>query len=132
MAAGSVNIKFQRYLDTLHIGGITDLGAESAYMIQTMLPGVMTREVRNVEVDLSRVSFIDSSGLGFLMALRNAVGWRGGIVRLVDPHPFPRRILEMTRLHRTVEIVRRAAEESERYVFESQVAAVAEPDPVHL
>jgi anti-anti-sigma factor len=52
-----------------------------------------------VVVDLSRVSFIDSSGLGALIGARNRARELGGSVSLVGPPPAVTRILTGTHLH---------------------------------
>ena len=55
----------------------------------------VTDTVRHIEVDLSGTVFLDSCGLGTLVALRKVVGPRGGVVRLLNlappvqqPNPF--------------------------------------------
>jgi len=39
--------------------------------------------------------------------LRKTLGERGGVVRLLNPTPSARQILELTRLHRIFEVTRR-------------------------
>lgn len=49
-------------------------------------------------LDLSRVTFMDSSGIGALVAIRNAASAKDQAVRIVDPSPAVRRMLELTAL----------------------------------
>src|SRR5262245_20579782 len=49
-------------------------------------------------LDLSEVSFIDSTGLGTLVAIRNATLDRAVTLRLRDATPPVRRLLEITNL----------------------------------
>lgn len=57
-----------------------------------------------VVVDLADVPFVDSSGLGALIAgLRTATRF-GGDVRLARPQPEVRDVLELTRLTRLFEL----------------------------
>ena len=53
--------------------------------------------VRNVVIDLGGVDFIDSTGLGALVAVRRALP-EGGRLRLVSANPRLHMLLEMTRL----------------------------------
>jgi anti-sigma B factor antagonist len=53
----------------------------------------------HVVIDLDHVTFVDSSGLGGLIAARNSARERGGSLSLVAPPPMVRRLLGATRLH---------------------------------
>lgn len=49
-------------------------------------------------LDLTRVEYIDSTGLGTLVALRKLAIARGGELRLLCPNPSIRRVFEITGL----------------------------------
>ena len=51
-------------------------------------------------IDLTRVRFIDSSGLSVLVTAHKAVASANGEVVLLGPTPEVRSLLELTRLHR--------------------------------
>ena len=51
-----------------------------------------------VRVDLGRVDFLDSCGIGILLALRNAVLDRGGAIAFEKHPPRIRRVLERSRI----------------------------------
>ena len=53
----------------------------------------------HVVIDLSQVTFVDSSGLGALIVARKAARERGGSMSLVSPPPVVRRLLGSTQLH---------------------------------
>jgi anti-anti-sigma factor len=55
---------------------------------------------RSVHLDLSTVSYLDSSGLGMLVLLRKRLGRCGAAVTLVDVQPQVGRVLEITGLNR--------------------------------
>ncbi|MFL6002234.1 MAG: STAS domain-containing protein [Nocardioides sp.] len=59
---------------------------------------------RHLVIDLEHVSFIDSSGLGGLIAARNTAKERDGSFSLVAPPPMVRRLLGSTRLHDVIAI----------------------------
>jgi anti-sigma B factor antagonist len=53
----------------------------------------------HVIIDLAHVTFVDSSGLGALIAARTSARNEGGSLSLVSPPPMVRRLLGATRLH---------------------------------
>jgi anti-sigma B factor antagonist len=53
----------------------------------------------HVIIDLSHVTFVDSSGLGGLIVARTSARRRGGSLSLVSPPPMVRRLLGSTQLH---------------------------------
>lgn len=59
------------------------------------------------EVDMSRTTFIDSNGLAALLALSQELNNRGGVLRLVNPTRQVVQMLELTRIHRALEVVKR-------------------------
>jgi anti-sigma B factor antagonist len=92
----------------LRVGGIRELTAANAPAIESLVSAALTDNVKAIELDLSQTVFMDSCGLGVLIALRNAVAGRGGVVRVLNPALPALRILELTRLHRVLEVVRTA------------------------
>ena len=99
-------MKIQPCLDTLRIGGIRELDAVNARALRQIVIDALTDTVTNIEIDLSLTVFVDSCGLGALIAFRNTVEGRGGVVRVLNPTAPVQRILELTRLHRVLEIVK--------------------------
>ncbi len=60
--------------------------------------------VKNVVLDLSQVDFMDSSGLGTIIALLRRVTERGGDMKIVGPKRV-RMIFEITRAYKVFDIV---------------------------
>jgi len=90
----------------LRIEGIRELNQPIALALQKRLKAVLTEKVNVIELDLSQIVFLDSHGLGTLIALRNMMVRRKGVVRLLNPSRFVEQVLEMTRLHRVLAIVK--------------------------
>jgi len=67
--------------------------------------GALGELQKNIEIDLSETSFVDSCGLGALISLHKTTCNRNGTVRLLNPTPPVQQILELTRMHRIFEIV---------------------------
>ena len=93
--------------DTLCITGVKELGSANANSFRDQVRAAMTDIHKFVEIDLSQTMFLDSCGLGALISLHKATCSRNGLVRLVNPTPPVQQILELTRMHRIFEIVKR-------------------------
>src|SRR3954466_3339088 len=92
--------------DTLRICGLKELGAANANAFRDEARAAMSDGQRNIEIDLSQTTFIDSCGLGALIALHKTACSRKGTMRLLHPMPSVQQILELTRMHRIFEIVK--------------------------
>jgi anti-sigma B factor antagonist len=77
---------------------------------------------RSVHLDLSTVSYLDSSGLGMLVLLRKRLARRGAEVTLFDVQPHVRRVLEITGLNRAFQFASASepADADEIHVAETQ------------
>ncbi|CAO3446161.1 hypothetical protein [Azospirillum argentinense] len=86
-------------------GGCGLRAALSGRIDHAALPGLTpllrrVAEARAVtlRVDLERVEFLDSCGIGILLALRNAVLDHGGAIAFENHPPRIRRVLERSRI----------------------------------
>lgn len=91
--------------DTLRISGLKELGAAESNRFREEARAAMGKDQRNLEIDLSQTTFVDSCGLGALIALHKTACSRNGVVRLMNPKPSVSQILQLTRMHRIFEIV---------------------------
>jgi anti-sigma B factor antagonist len=101
-----MKIRFEVQGDTLAIGGIEELSAANATSFRDQIREAMAGSLRNIEIDLSKASFLDSCGLGALISLHKTACSRQGSVRLLNPASPVQQILELTRMHRIFEIIR--------------------------
>lgn len=92
--------------ETLVVGGIEELAAGNAAQVRDDVRGALRDPHKTVDIDLSGTRFLDSSGLGALIALHKTMMARSGQVRLLNPTPVATQVLELTRMHRLLEIVR--------------------------
>src|SRR5438874_1607675 len=98
--------------DTLCISEIKELGAANADAFRRRVRAALPDgSLKTIEIDLSQTQFVDSCGLGALIAVHKwatTFNGNGAVpVRLLNPPPSVQQILELTRLHRTFEIVKR-------------------------
>lgn len=90
--------------DTLRVSDVKELGSANANQFRDWIRANLTNAQRNIELDMSEATFIDSCGLGALIALHKTACARRGALRLLSPQPAVRQILELTRMHRIFEI----------------------------
>ncbi|PYM17027.1 MAG: anti-sigma factor antagonist [Verrucomicrobia bacterium] len=100
-------MKMELHGDALRVSGGQELHAVNAAAFHDAVKAAMTDAVKDIEIDFSHMAFLDSCGLGTLVALRKLVGRRGGVVRLLNPTPAAQQMLELTRLYRVLEVVKR-------------------------
>jgi len=98
-------MKIQIQNQTLSVTELTELSAANAGVFRDQTRTALTDAIKTLDVDMSQTRFVDSSGLGALIALHKTLVSRGGSVRIVRPTPTTLQILELTRLHRIFEIV---------------------------
>ena len=90
---------------TTVIGGLLELVAANAAQVRDEIRAALPATAIYRDLDLSALTFLDSSGLGTLISLHKTMRSRNGAVRLIKPAPNVQQILELTRLHRVFEIV---------------------------
>lgn len=73
-----------------------EIDASNAATITTQVERALGSGARDIVVDLTDVSFFDSTGLGALIAARTACGDGGAALSLRAPSPQVRRILDLT------------------------------------
>jgi len=91
---------------TLRISEVKELGAATWTHFRDQARHALTPDCRAIEVDLSDTTFLDSSGLGALVALHKSISRQNGTLRLLKPQPPVLQLLELTRMHRIFEIVK--------------------------
>ena len=90
---------------TTVVTGMLELVAANAAQVRDEIRAALPPTCINLDLDLSSLSFLDSSGLGALISLHKTLRSRNGSVRLIKPATNIQQILELTRLHRVFEII---------------------------
>jgi anti-sigma B factor antagonist len=99
-------MKIQSDGDTLRASGIAELSAANANSVRDEARHAFGPSQKNIEIDLSQTTSVDSCGLGALVALHKTAAARGGVLRLLNPTPPVQQILELTRMHRIFEVIK--------------------------
>ncbi len=87
---------------TLRLSGEVDLN--TAQSMRDAALDAMRRHGTNLRIDLSGVTFLDSTGLEVLLATRRRATLEGGQLHLVDPTQAVMRVLEVTGIKHLFEI----------------------------
>jgi anti-anti-sigma factor len=78
------------------VGGDVDL--DTASMLEATLLSALASGVRDLIVELSEVTFLDSSGLSALVKVWHAASEQGGTIRLTGASRNARKVLSITGL----------------------------------
>jgi anti-sigma B factor antagonist len=97
-------MKLQIQGDTLRITEVPELGAANSATLRDEARSAMSPQQRNIEIDLSQTHFLDSCGLGVLIALHKTACSRRGMVRLLNPTPVVQQVLTLTHMDRIFDI----------------------------
>lgn len=81
----------------LHMQGSLDFASKQA-MVDEALAAIGRTGTKGVALDLSGISFMDSTGLGAIVEISGAAEDAEIAFALIDPSPRVRRVLEMTGL----------------------------------
>ncbi len=99
-------MKMQIQGETLRVSEVMDLGTACSNQFRDETCAALVETLKNIEIDLSQTTFVDSCGLGALISLHKTVRGRNGLLRLINPNPAVQQILELTRMHQIFEIVK--------------------------
>lgn len=102
-------MKIQYQGDTLTVSELKELGAANSHAFREEIRTALPATFKTIEIDFSQTGFLDSCGLGALIALYKTARSRveGATIRLVNPSPPVQQIFELTRMNRIFEIVKR-------------------------
>ena len=90
--------------EVLTVGGFAELTAANSDRVGRKIRAGLNGHT-TIEIDLSRTTFMDCTGLGALIALRKLARARNGGVRLVNPTPTVQRLFDVVRAGHMFEIV---------------------------
>ncbi len=97
-------MKIESHDTTLNISDLRELTAGTSAEVKSQVRTRFLPDLKNIELDCGSLDFLDSSGLGALISIQKLATERGGSFRLLKPKPTIAQVLELTRLHRILEI----------------------------
>lgn len=95
----SLTMSTRRQTDftVISVGGELDL--ETAPQLQAQISALMSEGARRFVMDLSDVTFCDSTGLSVFVRTKNSSDQNGGDILLAGPQPGVKRILQISGLY---------------------------------
>ena len=96
---------FETIENALRVTGLTELNSAGAATFRDEIRGALQTNHQRIDLDFSQTRFVDSSGLGALIAVHKTLCGQGGSLRILNPTPQVRQILELTRMHRNFDVV---------------------------
>ncbi|HEX4129475.1 MAG TPA: STAS domain-containing protein [Pirellulales bacterium] len=96
-----MNLPTEIFGDVIVVHTPEEVGTDQADSLEALL---VTLERRNVVVDMDATETIDSRGLTALVESQRNLRELGGDLKISTTHDSNRKILEMTRLDRSVEV----------------------------
>ncbi len=93
-------------VDDILVVGLAEPGALEASNVEDFRKAManILENVRRVLLDLGNVTFLDSSGLGALVAIWSKVSSNDGEIKLCRIGPAVATLFEITRIHRILEL----------------------------
>jgi anti-anti-sigma factor len=88
---------------TLHPQGDIDV-ASVEHQRGQWLAAVEERRPRRLVIDMTDVTFLDSTGLGAIVALQRRQRSHGGVVAIANAAPQVQQVLQLTGMHLTMEV----------------------------
>ena len=108
-----MQIKYDASAGELTVMLAGEIDHHSAGMLRAEVDAaVYANTPKNLILDFSRVSFMDSSGIAVVLRLRKKAGETGGRLWLEDPAPQPLRVLTASGIGRLVKIEKRKGSEN--------------------
>jgi anti-anti-sigma factor len=99
MAAPDFRLRTQRRASSLEVVAEGELDMAAAFKLESGVDPLLNDEaVESVQLDLSDVGFVDSAGLGALLALRERAQDRGIALEIAAASAPVRRLHELTGL----------------------------------
>ena len=98
--------------DTLYVSVVGEIDHHGASFIREELDEVfLTARPKIIELDLSNIDFMDSSGLGVIMGRKATADKLGAEFRIINPASRIARIIELAGLGKVVTIIYRNSKE---------------------
>lgn len=95
-----------------------EIDTVTASQFREQLASVITCGARRVVVDLARVTFMDSAGIGVLTATHRVLAVQQGSLAVVSPSPAVRRVLSLSGLDQVILVTSSVPDAAARWTTE--------------
>ncbi len=91
-------------IGVIQVGHALTAASVDAFREQLSIWQAAETDVKNYVIDLKQVDFMDSAGLGTLIAVLKQITERGGDMKIACLQKKPRMVFEITRAYKVFEI----------------------------
>ena len=96
----------------IEVGGELDLNTAPA--LRQHIDGAIDAGASNVAIEMSKLTFMDSTGLGTLVSVSKRLDERGGRMALIGVEGSPRKVVSITGVDERIPIIDRVEDLSAR------------------
>ncbi len=101
-----MTFKYNKEVSKLKVNFTEDMDSESCRKIKKILDGYILKfQPRTLYLDLSKVNFMDSSGIGLLMGRYNFSKMFNTKMYILNPNEKIKKIIEISNMEEVIEVV---------------------------
>jgi len=100
-----MEIKLKKYTTTYILEVIGDMDLYSAFELKNIVAKMLNKKIKNYVVDLEKVEYIDSSGIGVLIHIYSNIKKSNSILKISNVHGSVEKVIKLTKLSQYFPIV---------------------------
>ena len=100
-----MEIKLKKYSTTYIIEIVGDMDLYSAFELKNIIAKMMAKDIENYVVDLAKVDYIDSSGIGVLIHVYSTIKKSNRTLKIANVHGSVEKVIKLTKLSQYFPIV---------------------------
>ncbi len=100
-----MEIKLKKYSSTYIIEVIGDMDLYSSFELKNVVTKMLAKDIKNYVVDLAKVDYIDSSGIGVLIHIYSNIKKLNRILKISNVHGSVEKVIKLTKLSQYFPIV---------------------------
>jgi len=100
-----MEIKLKKYSSTYIVEVVGDMDLYSAFELKNVVTKMLAKDIKNYVVDLAKVDYIDSSGIGVLIHIYSNIKKLNRILKIANVHGSVEKVIKLTKLSQYFPIV---------------------------
>jgi anti-sigma B factor antagonist len=100
-----MEIKLKKYSTTYIIEVIGDMDLYSSFELKNIVTKMLAKDIKNYVVDMAKVDYIDSSGIGVLIHIYSNIKKLNRILKISNIHGSVEKVIKLTKLSQYFPIV---------------------------
>ncbi|MDA3937730.1 MAG: STAS domain-containing protein [Spirochaetia bacterium] len=100
-----MEIKLKKYSSTYIIEVAGDMDLYSSFELKDVVTKMLAKDIKNYVIDLAKVDYIDSSGIGVLIHIYSNIKKLNRILKISNVHGSVEKVIKLTKLSQYFPIV---------------------------